>query len=266
MLFKGSGVKPFDLEFRRLYATSLPIHGLPEEEISSCLPFHLNTVDSPTQSITSSSTSASDEQQQPADPCAAVPKQEGTIVLEHQQPASVGFLLTTSKYTMEPTPKTGTNAQVKGLFHHQTANPIGRLNPSPQFPALKTGRYSPPKAQDTERTLSPLISPAPQPSLQKGTFSTVKAQPVMPTVGQTAPGCPVKSPTVLPPRLQLLLAQRHSSFSRECSVSALPWRNTSTTGSNNSLPNAVDRGQTGGQRKFDLCKKQCPAVTTAFRA
>ncbi|KAL2084282.1 hypothetical protein ACEWY4_019800 [Coilia grayii] len=266
MLFKASGVKPFDLEFRRLYATSTPVHGLTAEGNSSGLPFHLDTKYSPTPSVPTSSSTSTSEEQPPAALCAADSRQNSIAVLDHQQPASPGGLLISS--TTKPTLLTGTYAPVKGFDYQQPTSPGGLLTSTPQ-PTLQTGTYSPVKGLDHQRDVSPrglLISTTPPPTLKTGTHSPVKAPPQMPLVGPTVQRLPLKPTTTLPPRLQLLLAQRHSSFSRDHSVSALPWRNIVAGSNSHDLPNALDRGLSGPQRKIDVCRKQWPATTTPYRA
>ncbi|XP_041962115.1 protein FAM83A [Alosa sapidissima] len=174
MLFKGSGVKPFDLEFRRLYAASLPVKELPAAEVLNSLSLYMDTKCLNSQPSTiSSSDSASTELE------AAV---QGTAVTRQ---------CLSSEVLKDP-----------------------RL-PSPEGQPIFT------VAQSRYQT----VLPAPS-----------KALPPGPLVG---PGLrhkwgPSPGPaTVLPPRLQWLLTQRHSSFPKDHGVSALPWRPAVVNNNNN---------------------------------
>ncbi|XP_062394925.1 protein FAM83A isoform X2 [Sardina pilchardus] len=173
MLFKGSGVKPFDSEFQRLYAASLPVKDLPAAGDLNSLSLYMDTKCLSSQpSPISSSDSASTELE------AAV---QGTAAPRQ------------SDVPKDPRPDPSPEAQrlvftvAQSRFQTPLPAPSQALAPAPLAgPSLRRQQ-----------------SPSPSPSLA----------------------------TVLPPRLQWLLTQRHSSFPSDHSVSALPWRPavTSTT-------------------------------------
>lgn len=161
-------MKPFDVEFRRLYAASLPVKELTVDGEPKSLPLYLGTNNLNTQPSTISSsastrTEVGETVQRKAEP---MQTHKNLVLKEPRLPSPAGQLISTS-------------AQPR----YQTALP------------------------DPDKALSrgPLAGPGPRYQ------QTPRAQSPSP-------------PSVLSPRHQWLLIQRHSSFPKDHGVSALPWR------------------------------------------
>lgn len=130
MVIKGSGVKPFDVEFRRLYAASLPVKELTVAGEPKSPPLYLGTNYLNTQLSTISSSASTRTELDEAVQRKAEPRQtyNNTVLKDLQLPNPTGHLISTAA---QPRYQTAVPDPDKALPLGPLAGPGPRYQQSP---------------------------------------------------------------------------------------------------------------------------------------